>query len=93
MAYRLQKEGKGVRSRLDFNPGENAVQREEGGRAQMMIDNEEVAIPSGEISKRRLLGKNVGGEYDKVRVIEGGAQGSSTTFLKAEVAMQPRPAQ
>ena len=93
LAYRQRKEGKGVRTKLDFNPGKDAVQQEEGGRTHMMIDNEEVATTSGEISKRRLLGKNVGDECGKVRVVEGGAQGSGTPFLKAEVDTQPRLAQ
>jgi len=92
LAYRLQKEGKGARYRLDFTSSDHAAQKGEGGHVQMMIDNEEVVIPSGEFTKRRLLGKNIEGEYDKIRVMDGGVYGSSATPVQAEVARQPRPA-
>ena len=92
LAYRAQREGKGARARLDFNTSTLGAQKGVGGHARMIIDNEEVVIPSGEFSKRRLLGKNTEGEYDKIRVMDGAAYGSSTTHVQAEVARQPRPA-
>ena len=92
LAYRAQREGKGARARLDFNTSTLGAQKGVGGHARMIIDNEEVVIPSGEFTKRRLLGKNIEGEYDKIRVMDGGVYGSSATPVQAEVARQPRPA-
>ena len=90
LAYRNRKEGGGVRTKLDFKLGAEDTKRLEGGRMDMMVDNEGTAIPSGAASKRRLLGLSAGGSSTTVRMGEGSNSSTNTSFMRAEVAQQPR---
>ena len=56
----------------------------------MLIDEDEIATPSGEACKRRMLGIGVGGDLETTRIVDGVVKGSIALLKKAEVASQPR---
>jgi len=66
-----------------------------GGRelANMLIDSEGTVIPGGEAFKRKLNEGKMMEDMEKVRVVEGIAQGYAESSQWAVVAVQPHQGQ
>ena len=83
-----------MRTKLVFNSNRNEEEQRKGGElANMLIDGEEVVVPSGEAFIRKLVGEGKEGELEKIRVVESKAKGQLESSKWAEVAVQPCQAQ
>jgi len=91
LAFKNRKAGSCAKAKLDFSTACGDDHNLVGGSSQMLVDGEEMTIPSGEVSKRRMIEKDGGGERENIRFVEGVVQGPGVSLKKAEVAMQPRP--
>ena len=94
LAYKNRKEGRDTRTKLVFRSLHEVGSQEGGGSgSRMMIDSEGVAVPGGDVTKRKLSEYSKAGDMGKVRVLEGPTPVSEGSSQKAEVAAQPRLSQ
>jgi len=94
LAFRSEKQTPRACVKLRFDAGlSQSVAIATRGSAipgqQMEIEAMDIVVPGSEVSKRRLIGSDLGQSSEKIRVIQADGFCTDGSHSKAEVAEQP----